>query len=364
MNDIATKLISGQIDTLQALLLARENATGELKDFIEKELDGYPFEEDLPQYRKFVFPIVLDYVTPWGDIHRGIELDTTAFNKLPLNSSVFNMEGFNMNQSLFYDDIGFIQNGLNSLSSDTGIRPLNAKLLELLSKVIVPNHPGSKIVRGGHKFHKQHLQSLLDSVKKELIKKLQDQPKKVVTPLVHNSPLESQRKTVFVSYAWESIEENKKVISFVNFLREKGYDARMDKYLSQMETAVNLKKIMHDGIYNSDKVVVLLSETYKRKADNLKDGVGEEVKLIQEEIARKNNKYILVSFKNLTTQVISEILPNALIDREVLDLKKDQDERDFSELFSKLNSTPIMDFSNIAESTPEVKKEEIEKFKL
>ena len=354
MNDIAIKLISGQIDTLQALFLARESATGELKNFIERELDGYPLDEELPEYRNFSCPVVLDYQTPWGQVYREVELDTTLLNE----------KGFSVNQSLFFDDFSFIQNNVNALTSNSGIRPFNVHLLEMLRKVVTTNPPNSIVISGGHKFQKQQIQSILDTVKKELIKKLQDQTpiKETAIKLIPQS--ESQKKIVFVSYAWESDLENRKVISFVNFLREKGYDARMDISVSQKETATNFKKMMHEGIYNSDKVIVILSEKYKRKADNLEDGVGEEVKIIQEEISKKTNKYILVSFCNLSKDVIAKIQPNSLCDRNILDLKKDQDEKEFSDLFAKLNSTPIIEFSDIGTSIPEVEKLKIESFKL
>ena len=45
---------------------------------------------------------------------------------------------------------------------------------------------------------------------------------------------------VAVSYAHDSDEFNKKVVAFVSCLREKhGYDAIMDEYLKQKETAVD-----------------------------------------------------------------------------------------------------------------------------
>lgn len=153
-------------------------------------------------------------------------------------------------------------------------------------------------------------------------------------------------------------------ISFVEFLRNNGYDARMDKLESQKHTAINLSKMMHDGIYNSDKVILILTEKYKIKADRLEGGVGEEIKIIQDEIARIENKYILVSFTPLDSNVISRIIPSALAGREVVDLKRDQDQNNFNILFSKLSSEPILIFSNVANGEPVIKKQDIPKFEL
>ena len=50
---------------------------------------------------------------------------------------------------------------------------------------------------------------------------------------------------VAVSYAHDSDEFNKKVVAFVSCLREKhGYDAIMDEYLKQKETAVDFNEMM------------------------------------------------------------------------------------------------------------------------
>lgn len=40
---------------------------------------------------------------------------------------------------------------------------------------------------------------------------------------------QEQMKKVFVTYAWGTQEENERVYSFVNMLRENGYDATCDQ---------------------------------------------------------------------------------------------------------------------------------------
>ncbi|MBA3704373.1 MAG: TIR domain-containing protein [Bacteroidetes bacterium] len=353
MNETATKLIGGEIDILQAMYLVRPNAKGELKTFIDNEIDGYNRSGGLPDYRIFNCAIVLDYRTPWGDIHREVELDASLLTK---------KIGYDVNQVLIFDNIDFIQNSIAALGGSAGIRPFNSQMVEMLAKVVVPSHPGSKVIGGGFKFQKQQLQSILDNVKRILIKMLQDHTPAPLDKEV--GPQTEENITIFVSYAWENEEQNTKVVSFVDFLIKNGYDARMDKSESQKETAINFKKMMHEGVYNSDKVIIVLSEKYKKKADQLEDGVGEEIKIIQEEISRINNKYILVSFHSLTKDLLSKIVPIVLVDREVIDLKRDQDENQFTLLFSKLEATQIIAFSEIARTKPIIKPKEIPPFKL
>lgn len=77
-----------------------------------------------------------------------------------------------------------------------------------------------------------------------------------------------QKKTinVFVSYAWDSEMHQQNVLEFVAFLRKKGFNATLDRALSQNETATNFFRMMHENIQNPDKMIIVLSEGYKRKA--------------------------------------------------------------------------------------------------
>jgi hypothetical protein len=168
-------------------------------------------------------------------------------------------------------------------------------------------------------------------------------------------------KKIFVTYAWSDEDFNSKVISFVNYLRTKGFDATLDKKKSQEVTAINFNKMMIEGIANSDKVIVVLNKNYKKKADNFEGGVDVEFQIIFEDIKTNKNKYIFVSFGD---EKINEVSPIAIGGTEILDLKKDQDENDFNILFSKIKEEQILDFSEIHDEEVEVKKIEIEAFKL
>ena len=88
---------------------------------------------------------------------------------------------------------------------------------------------------------------------------------------------------VAVSYAHDSDEFNKKVVAFVSCLREKhGYDAIMDEYLKQKETAVDFNEMMAKMIPNANKVIVLLTPKYKERADQFIGGVGDEYRNIKQ----------------------------------------------------------------------------------
>ena len=135
----------------------------------------------------------------------------------------------------------------------------------------------------------------------------------------------------------------------------------MDRKFSQEETAINFNKMMVEGIQNSEKVIVVLNPIYKEKADKFEGGVGVEIQIILEEIKTNPNKFIFASFG---VNDLSEIVPTSLAGREMLNLKKDQDETKFNRLFSKLESKNIIQFSDVIKTTQEIETTLIKPFKL
>ncbi len=54
----------------------------------------------------------------------------------------------------------------------------------------------------------------------------------------------------------------------------------MDIFKSQEETSISFTKMMHSGIATANKVVIVLSEAYKEKAETFIGGVGEEYNIV------------------------------------------------------------------------------------
>jgi len=166
-----------------------------------------------------------------------------------------------------------------------------------------------------------------------------------------------EKKDVFVTYSWDSDKHNEQVISFTNYLRNKGFDAEIDKLLIQKETAIDFLKMMHKGMTDYNKVIVVLSKGYKEKAEAFRGGVGNEYSLILRDIDTNPNKYILVTFEEIT----DEILPLFFKRRHIIDLSKNDSEKK-TELFAKLQNIEIYKFSNVAEKKPQIAEKEIHSF--
>lgn len=105
--------------------------------------------------------------------------------------------------------------------------------------------------------------------------------------------MQKNNPTVFVSYSWDDINHQQWVMGLTNELRKQGIDATMDIFETQLQT-INLNAMMVSKIKDSDYIVVVLTENYAQKADEMKEGVGFETLLtmpyLRENIWRINSR--------------------------------------------------------------------------
>lgn len=153
---------------------------------------------------------------------------------------------------------------------------------------------------------------------------------------------------VFLSYSWDLPEHEDKVMSFTQHLRKNGFEAHIDKMLSQGETAIHFVSMMHKSMQSADKVIIVLSAGYKEKAESFTGGVGEEYRLLLTDIDKNPKKYILVSFSGTS----DAITPMGLRARDTVDLSKEGEEE---RLFAKLQDRPLYEFSEVGSTLPQIK---------
>lgn len=173
-------------------------------------------------------------------------------------------------------------------------------------------------------------------------------------------------KNVFVTYAWSADKEkNEQVYSFVRMLRENGYDATCDVKEMQERNAASFTQIISDGFQNYDKVIIILSEEYKKKASNPTTGVCKEYGIIDSERNRPENrwKYIFVSFEGCSDETRQKIVPVLFQEIAILDLREDE-KNGFRELFSRLNEEPMIDFGKVDSTKPHIEAKEPEAFNI
>lgn len=107
--------------------------------------------------------------------------------------------------------------------------------------------------------------------------------------------LPASTKSVFISYASNGDTETEDLIdSFREQLCLSGFNAQ--HYKSLKIKYPDLNELMRVGIIESDKVIIVLSEEYKRKAAIKGSGVYREYMMMLDDMPEHDNKYILVCF--------------------------------------------------------------------
>jgi hypothetical protein len=165
----------------------------------------------------------------------------------------------------------------------------------------------------------------------------------------------TNKNDVFISYSWDTQKHQDRVVSFCNFLRNKGYHAEIDKLINDKQTATNFDVMMHRGFTDYRKVIVVLSEGFKQKAESFQGGAGNEYTFLISDIDYNPTKYILVCLDPYTISMC----PLKLKGRDVVDLS---DKSNITRLFAKLNDEPITHFEDVAETRPVISPEQTESF--
>ena len=154
---------------------------------------------------------------------------------------------------------------------------------------------------------------------------------------------------VFVSYTAENTADEEWVENFVNKIRrEGGAAATFDKAL--LNNTSDLNDIMVRGFRDSDKVIIVCTEAYVKKAEaGVKNtGVGYEVNLATI-IARgkEQNKLIFVKKDNSDFQ---DILPFQFKGEYVIDLSGKSSEKKYQELYKFIWDKPIVSLDSVGPS--------------
>ncbi|MBQ9438299.1 MAG: toll/interleukin-1 receptor domain-containing protein [Lachnospiraceae bacterium] len=117
---------------------------------------------------------------------------------------------------------------------------------------------------------------------------------------------------IFISYAWKGIPSgmgNGPVLRLAAKLKELGYDANLDILEMQKAPSLSFSRMMAENLQKAEKVIILLSEEYKKKAEAFQGGVGTEYEFILSDMRDNESKYILGSFEPPEKEVRERIVP-------------------------------------------------------
>jgi len=99
---------------------------------------------------------------------------------------------------------------------------------------------------------------------------------------------------IFISYSWDSDEHKEWVLSLANKLISDGIDVILDQY--ELKLGKSLTHFMESSVIESDRVLIIMTENYKTKADQRKGGVGYEYSIINSDVYKNQleHKFIPV----------------------------------------------------------------------
>jgi hypothetical protein len=99
---------------------------------------------------------------------------------------------------------------------------------------------------------------------------------------------------VFISYSWDSDDHKEWVLKVAQKLRKAyGVDIILDQF--DLSAGKDMIYFMERSVVNVDKVLIIMTPEYKRKADNRERGVGYEYSMISQqfyELQTNNTKFI------------------------------------------------------------------------
>jgi hypothetical protein len=104
----------------------------------------------------------------------------------------------------------------------------------------------------------------------------------------------NKHPSIFVSYSWDSKEHQEWVKRLVDDLKAKGIEATFDQEETKSRT-INLYRMMISAFKDYDYVILVLTENYAKKSDNLEGGVGFETQLSYQFLDENENKLIFIA---------------------------------------------------------------------
>jgi hypothetical protein len=144
---------------------------------------------------------------------------------------------------------------------------------------------------------------------------------------------------VFISYSHDSPEHKRWVSEIAARLRHNGIDAILDQW--DLGPGDDITLFMESGLRDSDRVLVICTDTYVSKANAGEGGVGYERMIVTAHLIRNlgTNKFIPV----IRQASGEEKTPTFLATRMYIDLRDEsQFETEFEKLLHELHQEPTM----------------------
>lgn len=317
-DDILLKMILNQITVSQALQLTKLHCSQCLSKesihWIDREIDGYENVMFLPNYRLLECDLYIEVYDALGNktVQR---LDTTYISNY-LKEGGYESTSPNKMR---------ITQGIESLEKNDNKEFGNIKMYldDNLKKMILSWYNFPLNTRFGKIFQEsdiEYVKVLLAKVKSQLISILQYL---VTSDSSISKNVESNqsiiKKKIFISYGWEDEQHNAWVHNLAKRLSE-DFEVSID---AQQPLGLELNLFMENMVSNSDRVLMILTPTYKNKADKRENGVGYESVIISDEIFMNQSTIKIIPIIRKGSRETS--FPKYIGNRKALDMSNDDE---------------------------------------
>ncbi|MCF6403731.1 toll/interleukin-1 receptor domain-containing protein [Chitinophaga filiformis] len=144
---------------------------------------------------------------------------------------------------------------------------------------------------------------------------------------------------VFISYSWDDEPHKAWILNLANKLTQSGIHVILDRY--DLRAGSNMTRFMEQAVIKADRVLLIMTPTYKEKADDRKGGVGYESSIISQQIYedQDSEKFIPVirkgTFKDASPTFIKHLISHNMTDDSKF-------EKDFEELLRVIYDQPVI----------------------
>ena len=158
----------------------------------------------------------------------------------------------------------------------------------------------------------------------------------------------AEHPKVFISYSHDSPEHKRWVSELGAKLRHKGVDVMLDE--RGLGLGTGSAQFMEVGVRDCDRVLVICTDNYVRKANNREGGVGYEIEIVTAQLVQNlgTNKFIPI----IRQASGPEKMPTCLGTRFHIDFRDDsQFDEKFGDLLCELRQVPVVENSPLGENS-------------
>lgn len=168
-----------------------------------------------------------------------------------------------------------------------------------------------------------------------------NEPEQVNTETIENP-------TVFISYSWDNDEHSDWILNLSKRLFDNGVQVILDRY--ELKPGSNMMYFMEQAIPKADKVLLIFTPNYKKKAEGREGGVGFEYSILNNELYRQiaNNKKYIPVLKNGSFE---DSIPSFIQQFIAVDMTNDSlFESKLNELLLSIYDKPLIDKPKLGKS--------------